>query len=335
MKVVIDCGHCLEGYDKGAVGLGYREEVLTREIGKELGKILKEKGTEVIFVNPDYSQSVNESLRYRVNMANKHGNADLFMSIHLNSFGNNNANGYETLISARGGKAEKFANRIQERFISKIGLTNRGVKVNNNLFVLKNTTMPAVLVECGFITNKNDMAKYNPKEYAYALAGGILNSLDINVPQEDKKEPTEPQNPKERYFTTKNVSTSLNIREKGLDNAKIIGKIPSGGRFKYNWVDSNYLGWLYITYEGINGYVSAKYTQEVKGTKYGKVINVSSYLNVRSEPIGTSSILGKVFKDEEVKILWTEPGWHYIQYRAGEKIKEGYVSAKYIEVFLK
>ncbi len=340
--VLIDCGHCLTGKDTGTSGLGYREEVLTREIGNALGNILSKAGVEYIFVNPDSSNSVNESLNARVNKANKYGYAIIFVSIHINSFGNGNANGVEVLISGRGGNAEKFAKNIQAKFVKETGLYNRGVKVNNKLKVLNSTTMPACLVECGFISNKGDMEKYNPYKYAECIAEGILdkeidlgnNSLDnIVVPSKPQAES------KDKYFTTYNVSSFLTIREKGTTDSKAIGSIPAGAKFKFNWVDSDYLGWLYITYNGISGYVCAKYTKEIKDVeqtkeKWGIVINVrsDSSLTVR-EGAGTNyKAIGKVFKDEKVRIVWAESGWYYIEYSTSKGKKRGYASAKYIKL---
>ena len=248
--VLIDCGHCLSGADTGAVGLGYREENLTREIGNALVNIFDKVGVEYIFVHPNSANSVNESLSARVNKANKYGYAVLLVSIHLNSFSGGQAHGVEVLISGRGGNAEKFANQIQARFVKDIGLYNRGVKVNNKLYVLRKSNMPAALVECGFINNTGDMAKYNAAKYAEAIAEGILN-MDIEAGSNNQTEPTQPTQPtqppttsKEKYFTTYNVNSSLTIREKGTTESKAIGSIPAGAKFKFNWVDNDYLGWL-------------------------------------------------------------------------------------------
>lgn len=340
--VLIDCGHCLNGADTGAAGLGYREEVLTREIGNALGNIFDKVGVEYFYVHPNSASSVNESLRARVNKANKYGYAVLFLSIHLNSFSGGQAHGVEVLISGRGGNAEKFANQIQSRFVKDVGLYNRGVKVNNKLYVLNNTNMPAALVECGFINNTGDMAKYNPYKYAEAIAEGVLN-MDIEGSTSTPSTPAPtPSQTAERYFTTYNVDSSLTIREKGTTEAKAIGSIPAGAKFKFNWVDSDYLGWLYITYNGISGYVCAKYTKEIKELepqkeKWGIVINVNanSSLTVRNGAGTNYNNIGKVFKDEEVRIVWTEPGWHYIEYSTSNGKKRGYVKADYIKTFYK
>lgn len=332
--VIIDCGHCLTGSDTGAQGLGYREEVLTREIGNALGDILDKVGVEYIFAHINSASSVNESLSARVNKANKYSHAILYVSIHLNSFSSGQANGVEVLISGRGGQAEKFANQIQARFVNDIGLYNRGVKVNNKLYVLRNTNMAAVLVECGFINNTGDMAKYNAAKYAEAIAEGILN-MDIETGNSNQDQtPAAPPAAKEKWFTTKNVTSSLTIRSIGSTNGKVIGSIPAGGKFKFNYVNGDYLGWLYITYNGISGYVSAKYTQELKEMEPPKEVwgeITASSLNVR-EGAGTNyKAIGSVFKGEKVRVVWTEPGWYYIEYSTSKGKKRGYISAKYLK----
>lgn len=336
MAYIIDCGHCLSGYDTGATGLGRKEEVLTREVGKALGEVLEKQGEKVYFTNVDKANSVNESLRERVNKANSIKDAAAFISIHFNSFENSAANGVEVLISGRGGKAEVIAKKVNDNLSKEIGLRNRGVKVNSNLYVLKNTIAPAVLIECLFITNKEDMSKYNPNKIANAICKGLLNK-DIG-----NSEATVEENKKERYFTTFNVDSELTIREKGNIESKALGYIKKGEKFKLKWVDKEYLGWLYINYNGILGYVCAKYTKEIKEEeqekeKWGIVINVnhSSYLTVREKALIDSKAIGKVFKDEEVKIIWTELGWHYIEYSTSNGYKRGYVNASYIRTFLK
>ncbi|HBC2031526.1 TPA: N-acetylmuramoyl-L-alanine amidase [Clostridium perfringens] len=330
--ILIDCGHCLSGADTGATGLGYKEQVLTRQIGERLKNILEKAGYEVIIVSPDSSSSVNESLSYRANLANKYPNALVYISIHLNSFSGGTAHGAEVLINARGGNAEKYAKRVQNKLVE-LGYYDRGVKVNSKLYVLRKTTMPAILCECGFINNERDMKLYDPNKIAEAIAEGVLN-MELDTSNTEVSKPQETQTT-EKWFTTKNVDTSLNIRSEGTTSAAIVGSIPKGAKFKFNYVNSDYLGWLCITYNGITGYVSAKYAQEVREevkpvVKYGEV--TASVLNVRDGAGTEYNDIGDVYEGEKVRIKWTVPGWHYIVYNTKNGTKEGYVYAKYIEI---
>ncbi|MDU5493669.1 MAG: SH3 domain-containing protein, partial [Clostridium perfringens] len=95
------------------------------------------------------------------------------------------------------------------------------------------------------------------------------------------------------------------------------------------------LGWLCIAYNGVTGYVSAKYAQEVREevkpvVKYGIV--TASTLNVRDGAGTEYNDIGDVYEGEKVRIKWTVPEWHYIVYNTKNGTKEGYVYAKYIEI---
>ena len=82
-------------------------------------------------------------------MANSSG-ADYFINIHCNAF-NGIGQGAETLYFKEDSK--KFARIIQYLYASEIGLRDRGIKYRDNIAVLKNTSMPSILVELGFIDN--------------------------------------------------------------------------------------------------------------------------------------------------------------------------------------
>lgn len=165
MKIGIDMGHTLSGSDYGAVGI-LKESECTREIGKELKPMLIALGHTVIDCTVDSATSVNDSLTKRVNMANN-TDLDLFISIHLNSGG---GFGVETYIIATGGKAQQYATKIQNKLVE-IGYEDRGIKLAN-FYVIKNTTAPAVLVECGFVDSQSDCDRYNPYNIAKAIAEG-------------------------------------------------------------------------------------------------------------------------------------------------------------------
>ena len=179
MKIFIDCGH---GYsvDTGAQGNGMKEQDLTYTIGHKVGDRLIRQGVEVKYSRYDITDNlgttVNESLNNRCKMAND-WNADYFVSIHCNASVNESANGTETFIYTRGGESERLATVVNER-LSKY-LTNRGVKVGN-LAVLKNTNMPAILVETAFITNYMDSERLKRYEIPNAIADGILNFLGVD-----------------------------------------------------------------------------------------------------------------------------------------------------------
>lgn len=167
-KIAIDLGHGTGG-DRGANGF-LNEEKIIREYGKFVIDGLRELGYIVYDVTPTKNNlTLSQSLAYRVNMANYY-KVDLFVSLHGNCFEKESANGCEVLyISAKG---KEYSDRICKE-ISSLGYFNRGARFRNDLYVLKHTSMPAVLIEPLFISNKADSNKYNAKDIAKAIIKGI------------------------------------------------------------------------------------------------------------------------------------------------------------------
>ena len=127
--------------------------------------------------------------------------------------------------------------------------------------------------------------------------------------------------------TTKNVSTYLNIREKGSLDSKIIGKIPAGGEFMIKSLDSN-SKWYFIEYKNITGYVNAKYVEKFQmATTY----NVRTFLNVRERGTTDSKVVAIIDAGEIFRIDWVDPnyiGWYRITTKYG---KNGFVKADFVE----
>lgn len=171
MRFLIDSGHCLSGADIGASGNGYREENLTRNIAARVISELRDLGHTATSVSPDYAKTLNESLQYRVRQANNLG-GDMFISIHLNAF---NTKAYGTEIYTYNAKKLEQATKILNNFAA-LGFKNRGIKDGSDLYVIKNTTMPSILIECCFIDNANDMQKFNVDKFAGAIVRGLVNT---------------------------------------------------------------------------------------------------------------------------------------------------------------
>ncbi|MGM8222200.1 GH25 family lysozyme [Clostridium perfringens] len=128
--------------------------------------------------------------------------------------------------------------------------------------------------------------------------------------------------------TTKNVSTKLNIRAKGNVNSNIVGKIPAGERFRIKWVDSDYLGWYYIEYQGVTGYVSQDYVEKLQ---MATTCNVDSVLNVRAEGNTSSNIVATINPGEVFRIDWVDSdfiGWYRVTTKNG---KVGFVNAEFVK----
>lgn len=177
-KIVLDAGH--GGKDPGAVNGSHQEKVYALDIVKRLGKILSGRGVNVLYTRED---DTYPTLRDRTDYANE-VNADYFISIHLNSAANSTAKGIETLIYGNGGNAEALAEKVQASLINATDAINRGVKVRTNLAVLKNTNMPAILVETGFISNPEEVKKLATEQYREILAKAIADGVSeyLNIP---------------------------------------------------------------------------------------------------------------------------------------------------------
>ncbi len=177
-------------------------------------------------------------------------------------------------------------------------------------------------------------AWYNPKLnrdcaiWQYSESGQVPGisgaSVDTNYCYEDflKKDFTLDN------ATTCNVDTELNIRAKGNVNSNIVGKIPAGDTFKIKWVDSNYLGWYYIEYQGITGYVNSDYVEKLQ---MATTCNVDSILNVRAEGNTSSNIVATINPGDIFRIDWVDSdfiGWYRITTATGAT---GFVKSDFVK----
>ncbi len=176
--VVIDPGH--GGPDPGAIGIGgIRETDVVLEVSKIVKELLSDKGVEVRLTRKN---EVDLDLPPRVSIANN-TDADVFVSIHANASRGKrrDINGLETFYF-RGWRGRLLAKNIQKQILKvSPGSPDRGVK-QGRFYVIKNTRMPAVLVEIGFLTGRLDARRLEKtmhrKRLAYAIAKGILEYLN-------------------------------------------------------------------------------------------------------------------------------------------------------------
>ncbi len=181
IKIYIDQGHNPEGFNTGAEGNGFFEQDITYDIGRRLYNLLE--------ANPNFTPRLSRptedtvlgtsnasSLRVRVDEANA-WRADIFLSLHTNAAENTRATGSEALVyGPSSGVAIELGEDILEELHLTTGLRNRGIVYRPGLYVLKETTMPAVLVEMGFISNPVDaeLMVYSPELFAVGIYRGIL-----------------------------------------------------------------------------------------------------------------------------------------------------------------
>ena len=171
--IVLDAGH--GGSDFGATYLGRMEKDDNLRLTMAVGNILQNAGQNVIYTR---TGDVYETPSQKAQEANA-ANADYFVSIHRNSSPyDNQYTGIESLVYNRYGTAAKMAGNIN-RQLEDIGFVNQGVNERTNLAVLRQTNMPAVLVEVGFINTDRDNMLFDSRfqEIAQAIADGILMSI--------------------------------------------------------------------------------------------------------------------------------------------------------------
>lgn len=169
--VVIDPGH--GGRDPGAIGIGgLQEKRVVLSIASEVTKLLKQRGINVVMTR---SGDYFVSLLGRVKRANS-SNANVFVSIHANAVGGNNSgvNGLETYYYSSG---YRLASSIHRNILRQVQVaSNRGVK-RARFYVLRKTSMPAALVEVGFVTGRIDSRNLNSASYRKKLAEAIADGI--------------------------------------------------------------------------------------------------------------------------------------------------------------
>ena len=178
-KVFINPGH-MPGVDPGAVNEihGETEADVVAEIGELVAEYLTKAGCECQVLQSDNLDGESPEYPNICRTANQ-WTADLFVSIHCNAAANEQAKGTEVLIYNKWSRAEDLAECIQKQIIDSLGTVDRGVKVNQHLAVLRETVMPAVLVEVAFISNEDDVQLLinNQDDIARAIARGVTDYL--------------------------------------------------------------------------------------------------------------------------------------------------------------
>jgi N-acetylmuramoyl-L-alanine amidase len=171
-RIVLDGGH--GGKDPGAVANGLQEKEINLDVSLRVKKLLETAGVEVIMTR---TNDTFLELAKRVEIANIH-KADAFVSIHANAAANVNVNGTETFWNSTHSSAEskKLAQHIQAQLLQKLGTNDRGVK-EANFHVIRNATMPSVLVELGFMTNKKEATQLASNDFRQKSAEAIFQGI--------------------------------------------------------------------------------------------------------------------------------------------------------------
>lgn len=173
---MLDAGH--GGQDEGAKVHSFKEKKITLATVLYTKKYLEQMGYRVILTR---GKDIAMSLPRRVALANKTRSA-IFVSIHFNASKNAEANGieifyYDSKDSERAKQSRKLANYVLHYVIDQTEAKSRGVKVGN-FHVIRETQMPAVLLEGGFVTNFQECSNLRKRDYLEHLAKGVAQGID-------------------------------------------------------------------------------------------------------------------------------------------------------------
>ena len=203
MKICIDPGHGMANrtpgvYDPGAThvenGVRFEEADIALHYALALKDVLRARGIEVFMTRDDRTDMA--PLRQRAAEAERAG-CDLFLSLHLNDFESDQANGTETLF--RGDRSRDLATRMQQALVSALGLRDRGIKERPDLAVLR-FNGPAALLELGFIANDRDRDRLLSAAVRAVTCEAIAQEIDrirkvasaraagMDLPQDDSAE---------------------------------------------------------------------------------------------------------------------------------------------------
>lgn len=178
--IYIDPGH--GGRDPGAIAGSTIEKDLNLQVSLLLENELLKQGAIVYMtrtLDVDLSSKWDRLKKrgdlYRRILLYKKNNADLYLSIHMNSHSNSNMNGVEVLYNKINKNNIKLATIIMENFKSTLKVKKR--LKSTDLYMYKNTTTPGVLIECGFISSSKDRHLLNNKSYQKKLANIITTSV--------------------------------------------------------------------------------------------------------------------------------------------------------------
>ena len=180
--IVLDAGH--GGFDAGASANGALEKEINLKVALCLKEYL-EQGGAIVLLTRNSDASTAESGKEGVSAKKSdlaarkqlvdNSEGDLFISIHMNKFSQTQYHGAQVFYSDDQEKGKKLGDEIQQSLKDVLNDNNSRIakKMDREIFLLKNTTIPSVIVECGFLSNPQEAKLLQSKEYQQKLAWGI------------------------------------------------------------------------------------------------------------------------------------------------------------------
>ena len=180
--IVVDPGH--GGEDPGKVGINdVLEKDLNLQVAKKVIKLLKKEGIKIVTTREDDNvpESKSKDLEERVKLIND-TKPTLTLCIHQNSYPDQAIRGAQVFYYTPSEQAKEAATIVQEELRTVDPTNTRQIKANDTYYMLKNTEVPTIIVECGFLTNPEEAEKLTQEDYqdqlAKAICGGIIKWLD-------------------------------------------------------------------------------------------------------------------------------------------------------------
>jgi N-acetylmuramoyl-L-alanine amidase len=226
ITVVIDAGH--GGHDRGGIpGQRIAEKDMTLDVALRLRSVLAANGYNVVMTR---DSDVFVPLGMRVAIANSYRNA-IFVCIHFNATGRSGASGIETYFYSR--DSLPLASAIHHYVTGGAPSGNRGVR-RRGYYVLRKTNVPAVLVECGFLTNPTEAAYAQTVSYrqklAEEIAAGVRGSGSVGGALSTTRVATSESIPLQPYIDQTKVSSSEGRRSKKRAHKKSSRKKKSSSK---------------------------------------------------------------------------------------------------------
>lgn len=233
MRIGVHAGHNPDGKVAcGAVGL-IKESTEARKVKDEVIRLLKSVGHTVYDCTVNDGTSVGDIVNKQVNKSNAQS-LDLTVAIHFNAgandkSGNGKSTGVEVLMDYAEGIKKSTGERICKN-VSNLGFRNRGIKTRKDLGFLNRTKAKAILVECCFVDDKDDVKLYNYQSMAKAIAEGIHGSA-ISTSSSNSSSNNSSNTGKEKlyrvlvgsYAIESNADNMIKqLKDKGFNATKVI-----------------------------------------------------------------------------------------------------------------
>lgn len=223
MRINVSAGHNPDGKVAcGACGI-IKESTEARRVTNEVVRLLKEQGHTVYNCTCDNGTSQGDVLKKIVAKCNQH-TVDLDVSIHFNAGAraqkkNGQTTGTEVLVYNDSSKAMAAAQMVAKQ-ISALGYKNRGIKIRDGLYFLRNTKSPAMLIECCFVDDGDDAALYDYKKMAAAIVQGIT-GVKANDTKTDQKQTQKIYKVQVGAYSTKDAAQKIvdKLKKAGFDGA--------------------------------------------------------------------------------------------------------------------